>query len=298
MSSFRIRFKFNQQAGGKATFGPGGTRGFENFSRVLVQDVTFSVGNNMFDLIKRTIEERMRGDIQRELSHTAAMFMSNVVGIAGRNRGPSGTLSTVAPESEAMRGFPQLNGVFTRSLTGEWPRREPSYMASRRWAGDAWFQRTGTVLGALRSAKTWTGAFGGISVSVSRHTDLERKDAGSAKLIQTGYGGGDERLAICTIRVQAMNRITPSMLPALGGGGLGEYGSNPRSSGLLSLLGERAAWRLGGNPNNVPFRPTIQPFLGYFLTRQLPNAVFKRIEQGFTGQRWKWTDIDGAGRTR
>jgi hypothetical protein len=30
----------------------------------------------------------------------------------------------------------------------------------------------------------------------------------------------------------------------------------------------------------------------------MPNAVFKRIEQGFQGQRWKWEETHGAGRTR
>jgi hypothetical protein len=299
MSSYRIRFRFNQQAGGKATFGRGGTRGFENFARAIVQDVAFETGNEMFELIRTSVQQRMQTDIQRELNHMAQMFMGGVVGIPGRNRGPRGTLTTVAPESEAMKGIPQLNGTFVKGLTGDWPRREPSYMQSRKWAGDAWFQRTGSVLAPLASGKTWTSAFGGISISVARHTTLERKDAGSTKLVQTGYGSGkDARISICTIRVQAMNRITPSMLPALGGGSLGDFGGNPRASGLLNMLGERAAWRLGGNPHTVPFRPTIQPFLGYFLTRSMPNAVFKRIEQGFSNQRWKWTDVHGAGRNR
>jgi hypothetical protein len=118
-------------------------------------------------------------------------------------------------------------------------------------------------------------------------------------LVATNYSRNtDTKIAIATIRVQAMTRITPGMLPALGGGGLGDFGSNARGSGLLAMLGERVAWRLGGNPQTVPFRPTIQPFLGYFLTRAMPNAVFKRIEQGFQGQRWKWEETHGAGRTR
>ena len=77
---------------------------------------------------------------------------------------------------------------------------------------------------------------------------------------------------------------------------MGSYGANPRRSGLLALLGPQTAWRLGGNPRTVPFRPTVQPFLAYFLTRQLPNAVFKRIEQGLAG---RLNDSTGsAGRTR
>jgi hypothetical protein len=298
MSSFRIRFRFNHLKGGSTTseLRP---RGFENFARVIVEDFAVSYGDKMFDLLKRTVQERMQADIERELDHMAQLFMTHVIGIAGRNRGPTGTLSTVAPESDAMKGMPGLNGTFVRSLTGDWPRREPSYMQARKWAGDAWFQRTGAVLGGLRSPKAWTGAFGGITVSVNRHTSLNRKDLGSTKLVATNYSRNtDTKIAIATIRVQAMTRITPGMLPALGGGGLGDFGSNPRGSGLLAMLGERAAWRLGGNPQTVPFRPTIQPFIGYFLTRAMPNAVFKRIEQGFQGNRWKWQEVHGAGRTR
>lgn len=297
MSTLRFRFSFNQRSK-KLDYGPGGTRGAENFSRVLVRDVAFTYSERMWELLKSQVSSRMHADIDRELDHMAKMFMLGVVGIAGRNRGPSGQLTTVAPQSEGMAGVRPFSHIPVRSLTGDWTRRSPFYLRDR--GGDqAWFRRHGGVLDKLSSAKTWTNAFGGVTVSMNKHTSMDANDpAAKAHTPMRGTYAGQELFGVATIRVDAMRHITPAMLPAVGGGGMGQFGSNPRGSGLLALLGERAAWRLGGNPVTVPFRPTIQPFLGYFLTRQMPNAVMKRIEQGLASSRWQHETANSAGRTR
>jgi hypothetical protein len=236
MSTLRIRFRFNQQSG-KASVEPGGKH-FGNFSRVLVQQVAVQYGSRTLGLIRDHIESQIQTDVQRELDNMARLLMSHVVGVSGRNSGPTGALGTVAPESEEMRDLGlQVKNVSLRGLVRDgWTPRSPYYLKwrSRHDGNTAWFRRHSPGrLDALRSGQTWSAAFGGIAVTVLKHTDLNQ--------------------------------------------------------------GEQ--WRLGGNPHTVPFRPTIQPFLGYFLTRAMPNAVFKRIEQGFSNQRWKWTDVGGAGRT-
>lgn len=294
MSSLRIRFKFNQQTGGKATFGRGGTRGVDNFARVIVEEAAFQHGERVFELVKTQIISRLRNDVERELRHMAAMFMGSVVGAPARMRGPSGTLSTVAPVSDAMSGYPQMSGYPVKGLVPSWTPRSSFYLAANR--NNPWFQRDGAVLSALANPKAWTTAFGPISVSVFRHRQLSAAQGGKLKTVGHSFNF-KEKISVAKIRVEALARITPDMLPAAGGGSLNDYGPNPRGNGLLSMLGERVAWRLGGNPLTVPFRPTVQPFLGYFLTRQMPNAVFKRIEQGFQNQRWSRVD-GGAGRTR
>jgi hypothetical protein len=283
MSTLRIRFTFNQQKGTRFV-GQGGTKKFENFSRVLVQQLAFEYSDEYYDLLKTHIESQVKVDIQRELDNMARLFMLHVVGIAGRNRGPTGTLKTVSPKAGLMAGIPTQASL--KSLAGDWPRRSPDYINWRLRHGgtDEWFHRQGHVLSALGSSKTWSAAFGGIAVSLSRHT---KNSIRNLNLIQHNLPvGKKERTGIATLRVVAMNHITPGMLPALGGAGLGDYGSSPRKSGLLKMLGDPIAWRLGGNPITVPFRPTIQPFLGFFLTRAMPNAVARRIEQGFQKGRW------------
>jgi hypothetical protein len=299
MSTLRIRFRFNQQTG-KASVEPGGKH-FGNFSRVLVQQVAVQYGNSTLGLIRDHIESQIQTDVQRELDHMARLLMTHVVGIAGRNSGPTGALGTVAPESEEMRELGlQVKSVSLRGLVREgWTPRSPYYLKWRARHGGStdWFRlHSPSRLDALRSGSTWTAAFGGITVSVLKHTDLEKGEQ-SFGLLNMPYGSAGTRIGIATIRVAAMSRITPEMLPALAGGSLGSFGSNPQHAGLLSMLGDPIAWRLGGDPVRVPFRPTIQPFLGFFLTRALPNAVAKRIEQGFAQTRWKW-EQGSVGRTR
>jgi hypothetical protein len=194
-------------------------------------------------------------------------------------------------KAPAAAGFKGSLYEPVRGVVGDWKARSEPYMAWRAKRGEGkpapWFRRNfPSVLDRLNSTATWTTAFGGISVTLKRTTSIGPRDP-----LARGFGTrlkgltkGNARVGVATIRVEAMRRITTSMLPALGGAPLGSFGSNPQASGLLSLLGDDIANRLGGNPNTVPFRPTIQPFLGFFLTRQLPNAVFKRIQQGVGGR--------------
>ncbi|WP_037500737.1 hypothetical protein [Sphingomonas jaspsi] len=286
MSSFRLRFRFNQQSKA-STKGLGGTRGGDNFSRVIVEDVAFSYSEGLFKKLKADIGGRIHGDVDKELAHMARMFMSGVVGIAGRNRGATGILTAKSPKADM---FNESLYVPVRSVAGTWPRRSPDYLKWRKRREDggdpSWFHRKGNVLAKLASAKTWTSAYGGITVTVKRHTSFGPSDP-AARGFNTRLGGtrgGNARVGVATIRVDAMGGITPAMLPATGGGALGDFGANPRSNGLLDKLGDDIAYRLGGDPLRVPFRPTVQPFLAFFLTRQLPNAVFKRIEQGLDGK--------------
>jgi hypothetical protein len=298
MSTLRIRFRFNQQSG-KASVEPGGKH-FGNFSRVLVQQVAVQYGSRTLGLIRDHIESQIQTDVQRELDNMARLLMSHVVGVSGRNSGPTGALGTVAPESEEMRDLGlQVKNVSLRGLVRDgWTPRSPYYLKwrSRHDGNTAWFRRHSPGrLDALRSGQTWSAAFGGIAVTVLKHTDLNQGEQ-SFNMLKLPYGNPGTRIGIATIRVAAMSRITPEMLPALAGGSLGNFGSNPQHAGLLSMLGDPIAWRLGGDPIRVPFRPTIQPFLGFFLTRALPNAVARRIEQGFSQSRWRWEDIGSAGR--
>lgn len=281
-----IRFMFNQQQGGKAVARVGGTRGVENFSRVLVQQVAFTFADHLWEKLKTEVQSRIERDIQIELNWTAHLFMQHVIGISGRNLGPTGEFSAKAPRAAAFTGRLDEEGIRMQP----WARRSRKYLDWRASKGEGdpapWFRRHHpSILDSLRSASTWTSAFGGINVIFTRTTSFGPSDSAAAQFNTRlkGTRGGNVRVGVGTVRVEAMKRLTTAMLPALGGASLDDVGSNPQSSGLLSKLGPDIANRLGGNPARVPFRATIQPFLGFFLTRQLPNAVLKRVEQGMKG---------------
>lgn len=307
MSNLRIRFVFNHHTK-TSSVGKGGSKGVENFSRYIVRQVAFAYSDGLYKKLQRDISRRIKGDIDKELAHMAKLFMSNVVGISGYNRGPTGNMTSLAPKTP---GFTQSVSSAT-NIFGGWAKRSPKYL---RWRGrndyssggnPSWFRRNSpSVLDKLRAAGTWTGAYGGFVVGVHRHTTFNYNDTGARAFDNARLGGtkgGAGKVGVATIRVDAMSRITPAMLPAVGGGALNDFGANPRRSGLLLKLGQGVANRLGGDPqgNRVPFRPTIQPFLGFFLTRQLPNAVLGRVTQGLDGRLRENIGsagtVDGAGK--
>jgi hypothetical protein len=288
MSTLRIRFSFNQQTGQYGR-GAGGTKGADNFARVIINEVAIRASEGLWKKLQGDIRRRLHDDVTREVNHLARLLMVNVIGIPGRNLGPRGNIDAAAPASS---GFSARDlSVPTRNLVGDWARRSPGYLKSRGGSSNApWFQngeRGPSPLGTLGRGSTWTAAFGPISVSVKKLSTYAPNDAAlkSIPVRLGGTKGGSTRVVVATVRVAAMNRITTDQLASTGAGGaLKAIGASPQSSGLLSKLGPSIAWRLGGNPARVPFRPTIHPFLSFFITRSLPNAVFKRMEQGLLGK--------------
>lgn len=96
MSTLRIRFRFNHQSKSART-AAGGTKGFDNFSRVIVEEVAFTYSDHLYANLEKQIRGRLRTDIERELKHMARLFMTNVIGLQSKVRGPRGNLSAVSP---------------------------------------------------------------------------------------------------------------------------------------------------------------------------------------------------------
>lgn len=288
MTTVKLRFVINRNAKGQFA----GKQAIDRIPRALTTQIAFEYADRTFNVLRREVEARVESDIQRELAKTSQLLFKHVIGLAGRNLGPTGTLKTVAPQAEGFKAPTQFG------LRTTWARRSPRYMKRRAGFGNAWFRRHHpSPLDRLRDPGFWTASFGDIKVTLKKTGTTNRGT--SIPMLGNSYATG-KKIGVGTLRVEAMSKITPEMLPALGGSPINDYGAKPRSSGLLSMLGSDIANRLGGNPapNRVPFRPTIQPFLGFFLTRQMPNAVMRRIEQGLYPARWQWTDVTGAGRTR
>jgi hypothetical protein len=129
-------------------------------------------------------------------------------------------------------------------------------------------------------ADVWETIFGPISVRFFRARQLTPQDA------MAGINAGRQKrmkVQIGSIHVRALGRITPQMLPGYTSGTIrASTQGNASLIGLISAYDRELGYRMGVMRNGV-YRPTIEPFLGFFLTRALPHAVMTRLSKGNYG---------------
>lgn len=255
----------------------------------VVENVSFKYAAKTYDRIRQLVEGRVQQDVMAEASWMVGLFKQGVLGISKTS--PGGRLT---PAHEWASGMRQPSPVAGAGI--QWAPRTSKYMAwkEKHFHHSRWFLNNNVALpSTLGSASNWISYFGPIKVSIR---PLPRNAGRSGPSLGTlssrvPYQAGRYtrfmsaedssfhiRTGIANVSVSAMDHITPGMLPALASGNMGSYARDGRSTGLMGLLPEAAAFRLGGRGKN--YRHTIEPFLSFFLTRAVPNALFLRLEQG------------------
>lgn len=284
-----LRFVFNRnaamngEAGGLAReFGP-------RSARIIARDVAIEAAEDAWQTIERSIKAKILKDANREVSAVAQQYRQLIIGATGARQGVSGTIKGAAQTAFGSERAPE------QRFQLDWDARSVNYL--RRKFKDKghlrWFEYGGGLKGGVRNpvnqqlqnamgkASTWLRAFGPIGIRVTRRSQ-SLKESGFRNNLDTGVrgGGGVIRLSVATVTVTAFGRITPTMLPAMSPGGISAGAPDGRDTGLIGLFPASIAYRLGGSREHVPYRPTLEPFLGFFLTRSLPNAVMRRLQDG------------------
>lgn len=268
-----------------------------------MERVTINYADGAFDEMRKNLEQRLEQDVRAELVHLALLFRRHIVGAAGTRLTPSGMLDTAvkgerAPRQSIAEGLPP------------WAPRNAEYLRQKRQATGniAWFdnrnwkhsaydarfasrmpragagpEETGLLFRSMR-ADVWETMFGPIAVRFFRMRKLQPSDA------MASVSAGPQKhmkVQIGSIQVRALGRITPGMLPGYTSGTIkASDKGNPRLIELISDYDPQLAYRLGTMRNGV-YRPTLEPFLGFFLTRALPHAVTERLRKGTYGTLFK-----------
>lgn len=291
--SIRFRFVLNR-GGGSAQQVSKQARGAVN---AVVEDVTARYAEGTYTDVKNQIVHRIRADIMTELSFMAGNFKSSVIGIAGSRKGPN-SYSSLANEYSQVSGIAQS---MSNSAGVNWPARTARYMdwKQKNYGHSQWFLNKGHTLSALMGKRgTWTAAFGGVDITVSRGGEAGGLSLGKGAALTTrarttsraGYrryqSAGDSHIrhSVLNIKVAALTNITPRMLPALASGQLGSYAPDGRKTGLIGMLPDSVAFRLGGKDPHVKYRHTVEPFLSFVLTQAVPNALFNRVQKGLNAK--------------
>ncbi len=303
-STLRIRFRFNQQTGERGDRG-GLQRAGRNFAQTIAEDVGLIYAEKSYENLKASMQAVIRRDVQQEVEHVARQFKQFIIGSESNTRKMRGELSTAV---QTNRGYALDGSPLSSQPVGgrSWTPRKKRYLREKMTdvGHQRWFDHSGYLGQVMNRGSLWENAFGPIQIRVVRTTSnasqggsITRGDrtltGQTAKIFGQSSTG---TFSVARIEASAFGKITPAMLPALVSGKMNApIPEDGRTTGLIGLLGNvsrPAAYRLGGGPN-VPYRPTLEPFLAFAITRAIPTAVFNRIQKGLN------SDISGRGyRTR
>lgn len=269
---------------------------YDDTARAIFRRVTLEYAEGAYEEMRKNLQATVEADVRAELVHMALLFRRHIIGAAGTKTTPSGGLDTVTKGSGAPRQT-------LSSMLPAWAPRNAEYLQRKRTAtgGVGWFDNRGwkeSQYDARYSSRvsrkpgraamhgllfremrqdTWETMFGPISVRFYRQRKLESTD-GVANL---GVAKKKNmQVQIGSIQVRALGRITPAMLPGFTSGDVrASVAGNPELIKLVYGYDPQLALRLG-QMNNGVYRPTLEPFLGFFLTRSLPYAVNERLRKG------------------
>lgn len=289
-SFVRLRFTFGKSA-------VKGRQRYETTAAYTAGKVAVAYADELWNTARTTLRDQISKDVERELVHIAYQYR-RFINEAGGTR--SGVLTAAVSGAQPLP---------LSSALPKWAPRRADYMKRKAegGAGKKWFNNSGWR--ARRSANgryypvdpgrlvqeidanMFEKSFGPVKVVVERNNKVDVHDAEGYIAIGKSR---HMKLQVASIRVSAMPNITPAILSTLRTGNFSGV-SNPaipamiRKSGVA--FGAEIANRLGPTSRgryrkgqHGPYRPTLEPFLGFYLQRAIPAAVDRRIAQGSLGR--------------
>jgi hypothetical protein len=280
-TTLRIRFTFNRESGSpSAAIVPFKKRIYE-FAQTVVEDVGTLYAQGEFTALKSFIRGSLEPIIQRELANIADLYDRFIVG----KQRIGGTLMT------ASRGGQPRVGL--GSALPPWAPRGEKYLKYklRDLGHTKWFEYSGYLGRALRKPENWETFFGPIHISIQPIRSQSSKDGSltdHAPAFSYANVGSSLKMRFGVARISAsvFGLVTPAMVSALANGDMsaGLQTQDGRKDGLIGLVfahDEELAHHLAGRG---PYRPTLEPFLAFAITRSIPDAMTRALTKaGFEG---------------
>lgn len=272
---------------------------YSNTSRAILERVALQYAEDTYDEFRKNVQRQLEIDVRMELDHISGLFAKHIIGYSGRRSAPTGKLTTIS------KGGNPPSMMISTALP-PWAPRNAEYLARKRNAVGhiRWFDNTGwrqnvpdMRFASARRAKVgdgpsdpgllkatfarggWESMFGPISVRFFR----ARKLSTEAVKGTISSKGSKLQIQIGNLQVRAIGKIEPHMLPGFTSGTVRATTTyNGRLMDVVAESDPRVAYRLGRMRNGI-YRPTLEPFLGFFLTKSIPFAVERRIAKGGLG---------------
>jgi len=289
-ATLNFRFRSNNQS---KDFGNEEIRTFsDSYARIVVNQILISASDKAFQSAKSNLTKNVRAAVGREIAQLAFM-VSRFLVQPHNATGPRGTITSLeANTSNQARANRWITNRFQLEKSGvHWRKRSFNYLMwkGKKYGQEDWWTLKGSLQRSVSKSSFYTENFGPISVQFVRNTELSKSgrsvdsqgnliDSLKGKNItQTGRGRTSATAHVGTIIVSVMGKISASMLPALASGSP-EGGATPTGSArLTSLIGDSDVRnKLTGRGE---YRPVLEPFLAYYLTRAIPNTVYRQVEK-------------------
>jgi hypothetical protein len=202
------------------------------------------------------------------------------IGLGPGATGPAGGQLTL--EGDVSGALRRLNPDFTspmaiRSVSGQWAARSQDYLRRKmkKFGHRKWWLNTGELRSAVQRPELWTGAYGPIRVAwVPKDIQHSFSEGRAVRFSNFVRGVGRTRTVTTgEIHIKVLGRITKDML-----NDPGQPSYDSRFTGLLESLPESIERKLSGRTDKH-YRPVIEPFLTYYLNRQIPNRVWSTLEK-------------------
>jgi hypothetical protein len=249
---------------------------------LIIRDAAFKMIIGKEKLLTQNIDSTFRAIVERELSRMGREIAKLIFVPDGSMKTsggylPRGSLSIQGNTSQAMQGL--VSPVKLADGTGYWPARNYKYVKKRRKSGGGkWFQVTGELKQTLKNASTYTQAYGPIKVDYKKApkgADIPKTVA----ISRIGPGQGGRRSTVVVfgnVSISVLGTITANQLndPS-------RRQPSPWSTGLFESLDARTEAKLLNREE--AYRPFLEQFLAFYLTRSIPNAVFRKIEDVMYG---------------
>lgn len=233
----------------------------------LINDIGFQAGNLQRKKINKTIQSRLGIIVDKELNQMARGISNTIVGLAGSNKQPSGSIRITGKIARAMKG---RSGPMTiSSVTGIWRERSKTYLRwkSKKYRTRRWFKNSGELQSQLSKASTYKNAYGPMSAKFVP----ARIPQASLSSLGRSVGRPSREIVTGRIEVSVFSRLGISDLPGVGR--KATY-SKKRLSGFADNIERKLT---GPNPK-IAYRPVLEPYLTYYMNRKIPNAVFRSLE--------------------
>ena len=268
-ATLRLRFVLNQ-ATGKKDNKQAMQRAGSEFAAVIVRQVGLVAAEERYKELTQSIKAELYRDVQQEVERIAYYYNRYVVGRAG-----------IRDRAITLKG--QTTTVREDMKFGKW---EPLAKSTvRRKKHSRFFEDKKNLREQTQAGHVWEDAFGPIQIRVVR-TKSGLVDLGGARPYRGLGARGRNNFSVARIEVFALGKITAAMLPDLATGVPAQsgYTDQARRAGMLDMLpggknGLRYKLANWGRQSGVdaPYRPSLEPFLSFVLTRAIPRAVQSRI---------------------
>lgn len=282
-----VGFKSNAQTGDAQIRQVRGAT--ENFSRFIIDEVAVNATEATYRQIRDRMVQSIRAAVLAEVSKMALTISRNIA-LADKYTGPHGQMTASGARSQTARQMGMYMKYNRQDTRIKWPKRSKKYLARKAAENKParWWKYSGDLAESLSSPELYLEKFGPVHVIMTRpknqgaaHARMEKAGRGVQRITTSStHGRPVNDVQLAKIEVVAFGRITPAMIPGLATPLPDPSKATPADGvGLARLIGganDPTRIKLAGRAATRRF--ALEPFVSFYLTRAIPNAIWRRIE--------------------